>query len=84
MNTQHCPSCDRVLYNRRLAKCGYCGADIPEENRFTPEEEAKLDRQMEELKVRSDQREAEREAERKRAAEQSATIQDSGLFFFGL
>ncbi|MGB0581165.1 MAG: hypothetical protein ACPGVU_15820, partial [Limisphaerales bacterium] len=77
MSAQHCPSCDRVLYNRRLTKCGFCGADIPIEQRFTPEEEAKLDREMEDLKARSEKREAEREAERKQAAEQAATIQDS-------
>jgi len=45
----NCPSCERVLYNRRLKRCGFCGATIPEELRFTPEETAALERKMEEL-----------------------------------
>lgn len=42
----HCPDCQRGLYNRRLAHCGLCGADIPESLRFTDEETAALDREM--------------------------------------
>jgi|GEM_PF-3399166 hypothetical protein len=40
-----CPNCRRVLYNRRLKNCGFCGAAIPEELRFTPQEIAVLDRE---------------------------------------
>jgi hypothetical protein len=42
----YCPNCRRVLYNRRLKCCGYCGASIPEELRFTPEESAALDHEL--------------------------------------
>ena len=46
-----CPSCKRVLYNRRLKHCGFCGAAIPQELRFTPEESATLGRKMAELEA---------------------------------
>ena len=44
--TYHCPNCQRVLYNRRLENCGFCGAAIPQELRFTTEEIAALDREL--------------------------------------
>jgi predicted amidophosphoribosyltransferase len=78
---QQCPSCERVLYNRRLALCGYCGAEIPVDRRFTEQEIARLDQEMAELKARSEQREAEREAER--SAKHAAALQDSSLLFPG-
>lgn len=52
-----CPSCRRVLYNRRAAHCGFCGAPIPENLRFTPEEIAALDQLMEWLEAQRSQRE---------------------------
>jgi hypothetical protein len=42
----YCPNCRRVLYNRRLKCCGFCGATIPEGLRFTPEESAALDHEQ--------------------------------------
>ena len=54
--SHRCPSCQRVLYNRRLKACGFCGAPIPEELRFTPEEVASLDRQMAEVERQGRQR----------------------------
>ncbi len=44
-----CPSCQRMLYDRRLAQCGYCGAAIPESLQFTLERIAEIDQQMAEL-----------------------------------
>ena len=41
----HCPNCQRVLYDRRLKCCGFCGATIPPELRFTPDEASALDRE---------------------------------------
>ena len=41
-----CPNCQRILYDRRLTNCGYCGARIPDELRFTPERIAELDQEM--------------------------------------
>jgi ribosomal protein L37E len=59
----HCPNCQRVLYNRRLKLCGFCGAPIPEELRFTPKEAAGLERKAAELEA----------ARRKRQLAQEAT-----------
>jgi len=46
-----------MLYNRRLTHCGFCGAQIPESLRFTPEEIAALDLKMAELEEQRRQRE---------------------------
>lgn len=35
---ERCPACDRPLYDRTRATCGYCGAQVPEALRFTPGE----------------------------------------------
>jgi hypothetical protein len=52
----HCPSCNRILYNRRLTKCGFCGALLPEHLRFTPEEIAKLEKIEKELEKSAEER----------------------------
>jgi len=69
-----CPKCQRVLYNRRLKHCGFCGAPIPEELRFTAEEIAALDRQMAELEASRQQREAAAAAARAATQAQSAIV----------
>jgi hypothetical protein len=76
----HCPTCRRLLYNRRLTHCGFCGAQIPESLRFTPEEIAALDREMAELEELRKQRAcaAEEEARRKNAEDPGAWFLDSG------
>ena len=73
-----CPTCQRVLYNRRLAHCGYCGAQIPENLRFTTEEIAALDREIAEL--------AEQRKVRQRAAEEAEQAKggDPGVDFCGI
>ena len=80
--SHHCPSCQRVLYNRRLMHCGFCGAQIPESLRFTPEEIAALDRKMVELEEQRKQREraAAKEAEEARQRDSG----DPGIYFTGL
>jgi len=70
----HCPKCQRVLYNRRLKRCGYCGASIPEEFRFAPEEAAALDRKMAELEASQKQREIAAEAASAAAKAQAPII----------
>ena len=40
----HCPKCGRVIYNRRLKTCGYCGAELPPELLFSPAEIEVLDK----------------------------------------
>jgi len=62
--SHHCPSCKRVLYNRRLTHCGFCGAQIPESLRFTPEEIAAINRKTVELDEQRKQRERAKESER--------------------
>ena len=79
--SHNCPSCQRVLYNRRLKACGFCGAPIPEELRFTPDEVAVLDRKMAEMEEQRQQREraaakAEEEARQRDAG-------DPGIYFTG-
>jgi regulator of protease activity HflC (stomatin/prohibitin superfamily) len=64
-----------VLYNRRLKHCGFCGAQILESLRFTPEEIAAIDRQMVELEEQRKQRQRaaeEEEAATRRRAEDFA------------
>jgi ribosomal protein L37E len=58
----HCPKCQRILYNRRLKRCGFCGAPIPEELRFTPEETAALERKAAELEAGRKQKQLAQEA----------------------
>ena len=77
--SHYCPSCQRVLYNRRLRRCGFCGAEIPESLRFTPEEIAALDRNMAEMEEQRRQRErvaaeAEEEKARRRDAGSAGAV----------
>jgi len=72
--SHHCPSCKRVLYNRRLKRCGFCNAAIPAELQFTPDEIAALDRQMEKWEAKRKQRELAREAALAAAKAQAAVI----------
>jgi len=65
-----CPTCERVLYNRRLKKCGFCGASIPESLRFTAEEIETIDKKMADL-------EQERVARERAAAEEEARRRQS-------
>jgi predicted nucleic acid-binding Zn ribbon protein len=65
-----CPTCQRVLYSRRLKHCGFCGAPIPDGLRFTPEETAAIDQQMSELEKQHKQRE--RDIEEEEAARRKA------------
>jgi hypothetical protein len=70
------------LYNRRLKNCGFCGALIPEDLRFTPEESAALEQKMADLEEQRRQRQiaADREEEEKRRRE----ARNSGTILSGL
>ena len=72
-----CPSCQRVLYNRRLTHCGFCGAEIPASLRFTPEEIAALDRKMKEVEEMEEQR-RQRERAAAEAEKEKARRRDAG------
>jgi hypothetical protein len=61
-----------VLYSRRLKSCGFCGAAIPDELRFSPDEIAALDREMAAWEEGRRQREKAREEEAEKAAEAAA------------
>jgi len=74
----HCPQCQRALYNRRLTHCGFCGAPIPGEMRFTPEEIAELDRKMAQLEEQRQQRER---AAQKEEEERRRDSGDPGVYF---
>lgn len=69
-----CSTCQREIYNRRLTHCGFCGAEIPAELRFTADEIAALDAQMAEFeKERAEhQRALDAEKERQQKARDAA------------
>ena len=76
----HCPSCQRLLYNRRLTRCGFCGAKIPESLRFTSEEATAVEnkiRELEEQRVQRERAAAEEEAKRKK-------VEDHGPLLSGM
>jgi predicted nucleic acid-binding Zn ribbon protein len=78
----HCPSCERVLYSRRLTHCGFCGEGIPEALRFTPEEILELDREIAVLeKARQEKRDREEAEEKLR---QSNTVYCGGVMGGGM
>jgi hypothetical protein len=58
----YCQSCNRILYTRRLKNCGFCGAVLPENLRFSPEEIAKVEKLEKEL--------ANSQAERRKRADE--------------
>jgi 50S ribosomal subunit-associated GTPase HflX len=69
--SHYCPKCERILYSRRLILCGFCGAEISEDLRFTPEKIAQLDQELVEL-------EAQRQEARDRAQEAAKRRTESG------
>jgi hypothetical protein len=70
----NCPACQREIYNRRLTRCGFCGAEIPADLRFSADEIAALDAQMAAFeKQRAEhQRAIDAEKERQRKARDAA------------
>ena len=63
--SHHCPNCQRIIFNRRLKRCDFCGAVILAELRFSAEEIVELDREMAQLAERRKKRDLEQEEERK-------------------
>ena len=78
----NCPECHRALYNRRLTHCGFCGAPIPDELRFTAEEIEKLDREMAELEEQHRQRQLAADKEEAEARQRQANY--AATHFTGL
>lgn len=77
--SQLCPACHRILYNRRLVRCGFCDAPIPEALRFTPAEVAVLAQRTAEVEKAFFERAKAREEDARRQADQAAAV--APLFF---
>lgn len=41
-----CPSCGKMVFNRRLENCEFCNAPLPKEIVYTPEERERIDREI--------------------------------------
>jgi hypothetical protein len=78
-----CPSCHRPVAARRRAACVYCGAAIPEELRFTPEESAAVEAELKELERRRAEFKAKEEEERREAQRRDGGIDGTGPMFGG-
>jgi hypothetical protein len=81
----HCPKCGRVIYNRRLNPCGYCGAALPPELLFSPAEIEVLDKNAaehtaEQQRIRAQL--AAEESEHRKAAQNQGTMM-MGYFVAG-
>lgn len=77
--TYHCTKCQRVLYNRRLTHCGFCGAPIPEKMRFNAEESAALEQKMVELEEQRRQRQLAADKTEEEARRRDS--RDPGIYF---
>ena len=58
-----CPKCGRLIYNRRLNTCGFCGEKLPAELLFSPAEIEVLDKKWAELTAEHEKIRARLEAE---------------------
>lgn len=67
-----------MLYSRRLTRCGFCGAVIPDALRFSAEEIAALDQSVAESAAR--RREHERDADERDAAKRRADSNESCVY----
>jgi DNA-directed RNA polymerase subunit M/transcription elongation factor TFIIS len=61
-----CPSCNRLLYSRRNKTCGFCGAELPAEVRFSEDEIAAMKAEQEAIALRRAKDKAKEEEEKKR------------------
>lgn len=65
-----CPHCQRLIFNRRLPTCEFCGQEIPAELLYSPEEVARANELIKgELERQMQQMQKDRELEEKRRAE---------------
>jgi ribosomal protein L37E len=66
----NCPKCQRVIYSRQQARCGYCGEPLPESMRLAPHEIDEIKSEIKEIDQRrakaKEAEEREREATRRR------------------
>ncbi|MEK7952439.1 hypothetical protein [Luteolibacter soli] len=66
----NCPHCQRLLYSRQHARCGYCGGLLPEDVRLADHEVAEMKAEIREIDERraiaKEKEEREREEQRRR------------------
>ncbi|MBC7984545.1 MAG: hypothetical protein H7Y02_11895 [Candidatus Obscuribacterales bacterium] len=71
MKRYACPACNFTIYNRRTTRCESCGAELPSELLFTPEQKTALDAEYERNRKA-------REAEKRRQRESSSSYGGEG------
>jgi hypothetical protein len=74
-----CPTCEKIIFNRRLERCEFCAGIIPPEMRFSAEEIAKLDESVARSAETAKRRAAEREKEEKLAERLRAKQGSKGI-----
>jgi hypothetical protein len=62
-----CPTCQREIYSRRRTTCEFCGAELPEEIRLSPEEIQAVKEEIREIHDRHERAKEEEEEERANA-----------------
>jgi hypothetical protein len=77
----HCPACGRLVYSRRLKKCGFCGLPLPPEFLLTEAEIEVMDQERREMQERRKRDKEKEEEERKK--QQSAGDGGNAALFFG-
>jgi hypothetical protein len=61
-----CPTCRRVIYDRRPKRCGYCGAVLPAEMQLSEADISARDKRKAEAEKQREQRAKERDSETER------------------
>jgi hypothetical protein len=80
-----CPACDRSILNRKIDRCLYCGATLPQELLFSAEKIAALDKEAHKQEERRKQNPAPQTIEQSEFLSNSIDtieiISDIGGFF---
>jgi ferredoxin len=80
----NCPSCHRLLYSRQHKKCGFCGAVLPSEVRFSDDEIATIKAEQAAIAMRrakaKEQEEKEQEEEKRRRGAGDGGFHSSSMF----
>jgi hypothetical protein len=72
----NCPHCQRLLYSRQHARCGYCGGELPESVRLSDHQIDEMKAEISEIDARravaKEKEEQEREERRRRNRHQGS------------
>ncbi len=81
--SNHCPTCNGVIYNRRCKTCGYCGAELPAQLLFTAAEIEAIDKEAAVLAAFHQKQKAEIELEdlKRQLARQQPSVFSTSYFF---